>query len=275
MSDPERFAIVTPYYKESRDVLERCIDSVKRQTVAADHFLISDGFPQDWVDGAGVRHIRLGRAHGDCGNAARGIGAMLAVCEGYGGIGLLDADNWYNPDHVEQCRAAAVAPADLVIAKRRILLPDGTPINLQEEPGHVDTSCFWFLPGSYHLIHHWSGIPLQFAQLCDRVFYWMIQAHPLVVAHTRMVTVNYTANYPFAYRAIGIKPPPDIKTIDIRPMLQWVRGLDQRQQQVLKRRCGVDLYGALTDPGSAEYRHLVRLFPRILAGSSSENASAE
>lgn len=42
----QRFAIVTPYYKESHETLDRCIGSVRRQTVAADHFLVSDGFPQ-------------------------------------------------------------------------------------------------------------------------------------------------------------------------------------------------------------------------------------
>src|SRR5262249_9716374 len=35
-----RYAIITPYYKEPRDVLERCIKSVRDQTVATDHFLV-------------------------------------------------------------------------------------------------------------------------------------------------------------------------------------------------------------------------------------------
>jgi hypothetical protein len=36
----------------------------------------------------------------------RGVGALLAISEGYKGIGFLDADNWYDRDHVERCCAA-------------------------------------------------------------------------------------------------------------------------------------------------------------------------
>src|SRR5689334_20420519 len=98
-----RYAFVTPYYKETRDCLERCIASVKQQTIPADHILVSDGFPQDWLDQADVRHVHLDRAHGDYGNTPRGIGSLMAVAEGYDGIGLLDADCWLEPDHLEHC----------------------------------------------------------------------------------------------------------------------------------------------------------------------------
>ena len=124
----KRYAIITPYYKEDRGVLERCIQSVKGQSVPADHFLISDGFPQDWLENAGVRHLRLGKAHSDAGNTPRGLGALLAASEGYDGIGLLDADNWYDKNHVEECCKAVYSttepPADLVFAKRRDFLTE-------------------------------------------------------------------------------------------------------------------------------------------------------
>jgi hypothetical protein len=71
---------------------------------------VSDGFPQDWLDSANVRHIRLGRPHNDAGNTPRGLGALLAVSEGYDGIGLLDADNWYDEDHIAADRIAASPP---------------------------------------------------------------------------------------------------------------------------------------------------------------------
>ena len=69
-----RYVFVTPYYKERRELLERCIASAKRQTIRADHILVSDGFPQDWIDQAHVRHLRLDRAHQDHGNTPRGLG---------------------------------------------------------------------------------------------------------------------------------------------------------------------------------------------------------
>jgi len=58
MSDRARFAIVTPYYREEKWLLERCIRSAREQTLRADHILVADGFPQDWIDGEGVRGPR-------------------------------------------------------------------------------------------------------------------------------------------------------------------------------------------------------------------------
>ena len=95
-----------------------------------------------WI--ANVRHIRLGRPHNDAGNTPRGLGALLAVAEGYEGIGLLDADNWYDEKHIEKCCKAADAihtpPADVVFAKRRIFLPGGEAVEVLEEPNPMQSS---------------------------------------------------------------------------------------------------------------------------------------
>ena len=56
-----RYAIITPYYKEERRLIERCIDSVRNQSLRANQILIADGFPQNWIDTAGVRHFKLDR----------------------------------------------------------------------------------------------------------------------------------------------------------------------------------------------------------------------
>lgn len=97
-----RFAF-TPYYQEKHHYLERCIASVKRQTIPAGHIVVADGFPQDWIDQTSVRHLRLDRVHQDHGNTPRAIGGLIAIAEGYEGIGLLDADCWLEPDHLEHC----------------------------------------------------------------------------------------------------------------------------------------------------------------------------
>ena len=44
-----RYIIITPYAREDQALLERCIDSVRRQTVRTDHFLVADGYPQEWI----------------------------------------------------------------------------------------------------------------------------------------------------------------------------------------------------------------------------------
>src|SRR5262245_60634010 len=96
----QKYIMITPYYKEPEAQLRRCIDSVRQQTAACDHFLVADGFPQDWIDREQVRHLKLDASHGDYGNTPRAIGALLASSESYEGIGFVDADNWLEPDHV-------------------------------------------------------------------------------------------------------------------------------------------------------------------------------
>lgn len=240
MPSEGRYAVVTPYYREERATLERCIASVKRQTVAADHILVSDGFPQDWLDEAGVIHIRLGHAHADYGNTPRGLGALLAIADRVSAVCFLDADNWLDPGHTEIC--AAVANADVVIAKRRFVRYDGSVIaKLADEPHHADTSCFWLNRGAFHLAHHWL-MPRELAPLCDRVFYDMLKAKRVPLAYTEQITVNYTCQYEPLYRAVGEEPPPGAKpAVDMRPVYEWLRGLDPEKRRLVEKQCGVDL----------------------------------
>jgi hypothetical protein len=245
---PGRYIVVTPYYREERRLLERCMAGVRGQTVPTEHLLVADGFAQDWIDGAGVRHLRLDRAHGDYGNTPRGVGAVLAVAEGYDAIALLDADNWFEPTHVESCLAAAISRpgkvCDFVIARRNLMRPDETRIDLADEPinEHIDTNCYFFLPGSYHLLHLWATMPPEVSSVGDRVFFSALRAHNLVAAVVEKATVNYHAMFEVFYRAVGEIAPAGAKpAIDGAPVLEWLASLDDRRHAVASRHAGVPL----------------------------------
>jgi hypothetical protein len=218
-------AVVTPYFREDRAILQRCIRSVRQQTRKTDHFLVADGFAQDWVDREGVRHIRLDRCHGDYGNSPRSIGCLLAIAEQYDAIALLDADNWYDAHHVEHCldtahRAGEVC--DYVIARRRLIRLDDSIMNVPDEPTelHVDTSCFFFLKGSFHTLPIWGLMPKELSMVCDRLFYSIVKNLRLIPAVSGDVTVNYQCLYEYAYRALGETPPPNAKPdIDVSRIL--------------------------------------------------------
>jgi Glycosyl transferase family 2 len=240
-NDKPKFAIVTAYFKEDRSFLERCLHSVRQQSLAADHIVIADGFPQDWLDDAGVRHIRLDRRHGDYGNTARGVGALLAIAEDYVGIGFLDADNWLEPNHLSECLAAAVTPSgdpyDYIIAQRNFKRPDETTLAVNDEPDHVDTNCFFFLPGAFYAIPRFAGIPRELSSLGDRIFYKELSAQPLRANVLKRKTVNYHCLWESLYRAANEVPPPDAKpNIDHQPLVAWLTGLSPAHRNAVGRR---------------------------------------
>jgi hypothetical protein len=243
---PARYAIITPYYKEVRPTIERCIESVRRQSVATDHFLIADGFPQSWIDDEGVRHFKLDRAHGDYGNTPRGVGALIAIAEEYDGIGFLDADNWLDDNHVQACIEAPATsregamPCDYVIAQWRLRRPDSTVIPWPEEFGHVDTNRFFFLRGSFHIVPRWAMIPHDASASGDRIFYAMLVRQSLRSVRIEEATVNYLCLWESCYRALGESIPAGAKpAIDSGRLVYWFDSLSPREREIANRLTGV------------------------------------
>jgi len=251
-------AIVTPYFKESRATLERCIRSVREQTVPVDHILVADGFPQDWIDQTGVRHVRLDRSHGDYGDAARSTGSMIAVAEGYEGIGFLDADCWLEPDHVGYClelaEQAGVGNCDYVIALSRDRRPDGSIMNVRQVPiqQHVDTNCFFFLKSGFHILPVWGLIPREASIVGDRVFYLSVKSNGLRPAVATRKTVNYTCMWASVYRVMGEEPPEGAKpNPDHERVIRWIEQLSESDRSVFDRRIRAKLAELYPGPSTS------------------------
>ena len=120
------------------------------------------------------RRIGSTRKESDISGSIKGIpitagrrrqgGCLLATSEQYDAVALLDADNG-SPDHIERCLEAARSVkggyCDYVIARIRMVRPDGSIMNLPAEPvsRHVDTSCYVFLRGSFHMLPIWGLMP--------------------------------------------------------------------------------------------------------------------
>jgi hypothetical protein len=246
----QRTLVVTPYHKETRAKLERCIASVAAQTHRAEHLLVADGHAVDWIDTADVRHLRLDRAHGDFGNTPRSLGMMIGIAEHYDAIALLDADNWYEPDHIEACWNAASTNCDYVVALRRFRRPDGSIMPIRDEPleEHVDTSCFFFLEGSFAALPLWGTMPREVSPLCDRIFYGAIKARRLSRAVTRHITVNFEVTVRLFFELLNEIPPPEAKdSPDVQAIRAWIDSLDDAALQRASARAGVAL--ARSEPG--------------------------
>jgi hypothetical protein len=248
--DRKRFCVITPYFKERRDLIEHCIESVARQIVKVDHILVADGFPQNWLDSVSIRHIKLDRSHSDYGNCARGIAAMMAVAEKYDGIAFLDADNWIDDDHISTCLGAANEhpSAAYVIAQRHFVRPDGsvmasvTPADVPYAE-HVDTNCYLFLPPSFHLLHYWCTIPQELSTHGDMLFRYVLTRYiPLAPAITSKRTVKYLCMFGGIYLQIGEEPPVGAKPfIDWKKCTDWLNTLSKQELVLVNQLSGLEL----------------------------------
>jgi predicted O-linked N-acetylglucosamine transferase (SPINDLY family) len=247
-----RVAVVTPYYKERRAWLERCIESVKAQDYPVTHYMVADGFAQDWIDGAGVEHLKLGRGHADYGNTPRALGAQLAVSEGFDAICFLDADNWYAPDHVTRCLEAADSSeeaVDYVVARRNFVRDDGSVIPLAYDEdaaaardGHIDTNCYFLLRGAFHTIPRWNLMPKPLAIVCDRVYRIVLESEKLKRAITDSATVNYLCTWKGPYLAIGETPPAFAKShVDPTSYMRWWQSLNHTDKRFVERLLGAQI----------------------------------
>ena len=211
-----RVAVVTPYYKEPDAELRRMLDSVAAQTRPCHHFVVSDGFPNDLARAPGVTHIELGTAHGDNGNTPRYVGALVALAQGYDAVAFLDADNWFEPRHIERLMERQhETGAGAVFSLRNIYLPDGTKVLKEENMDalrlHADTSCMFITRGCEFALHLWGQMPMEWGPVCDRVVFIELTGHR--VAWTKNRTMNFKSHYAGAYMAAGRPVPPDTHQI--------------------------------------------------------------
>ena len=129
----------------------------------------------------------------------------------------------------------------MLIARRNLCRPDGSVIDVPDYSVklHVDTSCFFLLPGSSHCIPHLALTPIELSPICDQVFYSGLKARrlePQIVEHK---TVNYHCLWDFTYRSAGEAPPSNAKPIvDTTPMKKWLSAQSPRQMEIIRRRVG-------------------------------------
>ncbi len=200
-------------------MLRRCHESVLSQNVDAriTHVVVADGHARIELDGWKIEHVRLPRAHGDCGNTPRAIGAMLAAAEDADFIAWLDADNWYYPDHLgTMLEALRQTKAIVACCRRDYYTPDGERLPIDEvderERKHVDTSCMLIHRLAFGLTDIWLSMPRVLSPICDRVFFTGVQRRNCLCCFTGRKTVAYTTTYAPHYICVGREPPANSKS---------------------------------------------------------------
>ncbi len=234
-----RIAVVTPYYKESIEVLRRCHESVLAQGEDVVHYMVADGHPNPELDSWKIRHIVLPVNFANYGVVPRGVGAITAFAEGADAVGMLDADNWLEPGHGAQISKLMEGEPELIFAMRRILFPDGD--ELYKELGNeviddriYDTNCLVLTRKASYLAAIWSMFPRQFGVGEETPLFRIVKAMSLKVAYASKPTVCYLTNWDHHYHRAGKKPLLATRTPSHAVQHVW-------NSDVYKQATGIDL----------------------------------
>ena len=171
-----KIAVVTPYYKESTEMLWKAHESVKAQGSDVIHIMVADGHPNPTVATWDVQHVVLPRSHGDNGNTPRGIGGILAQAQNCTYVAYLDADNWFLTDHINSLLDLQKRTGSSICASLRSFYAlDGTYLNNiseydENEHRHIDTSCLLIHRSGFSALSIWADIPKPLSPICDRIF---------------------------------------------------------------------------------------------------------
>ena len=198
-----KIAIITPYFKESTAELKRCHQSVKAQTVACDHIFVSDGFPHPMIDTLDAIHIKV-PPHADYGDTPRAIGGAHAYAAGYDAVLLLDADNYFDPDHVATMLAHQKRTGAAVVTCGRSLIhcETGEVIGqCAESDGDlfVDTNCYLLTRAAMPYLAAWGFKDPKKGIIGDRIFWLTVKKSALMKAHCPSNGVNYVTTFAVHY----------------------------------------------------------------------------
>lgn len=208
-----RVFVVTPYFNTSPEWLARCHASVREQTMPATHVLVCDGSRPEILPGFNGVHIILRRNYADYGNTPRLIGCYQAVGAGAEAIAFLDADNWYQPDHLETLVAHAKAERLAAVCSARTLHRlDGSPLGPcpHVDGNHfVDTSCLLVMePALRHLLS-WVLEGQEEAGRADQYMWRYLREQGMRVGFLNHPSVAYRTRHRIHYELAGEAPPAE------------------------------------------------------------------
>jgi hypothetical protein len=218
MSNKPIFAVITAYYKEPIEVIQRAISSVKQMDpdlYEVRHYLIADGYPQTQLINTHKFHFILNQSHSDYGDTPRLVGSMIAIREGATGLMFLDADNIIYPNHLKLCREKYInEDSNIILTKRDWLHTNGSQLNYKSEEdenySHVDTGCFTFFDEAIFEVFKWALIPKELSAFGDRYFWNLLRSSRENYGATGLPTVGYTCTWRDVYEKLGLEIPDEV-----------------------------------------------------------------
>lgn len=220
-------AIITSYYHESRETLERCIESIRAQSVPTTHILVADGAPVDWIDGIpGVRHLRLDRPHEKHRMAPVAIGATLAAGEEFDAIGFVDADTTIDEDYTETCSALAEREYQLHFVLAEAHAVSEHAADAQDNAPEIPLGSLWVLRRGFPALPGIALIPHPLAALGQRL---LLEKFRILEYH------GVAADHPLVHQQTQSTVTPEVSGAELHA---WWDALTDRERTLLERQMG-------------------------------------
>lgn len=217
-----KVAVITPYYREGKRTLMRCIRSVLEQTHDdVFHVLVSDGYPQDWVNDFSLHHIVLPNV-GNFGDTPRAIGAAYVAGLEADAIVLLDADCWIDPNHIEKMIEVAQKGSGIVTCPRNVWI-EGQKVGLCLESNGIhfnDTNCYLITKPYFGLFAAWAFKNQKDCIVGDRVFWNEVKRSNASILRSDSA-INYESDYAHHYKMFDMAPPPESKVLLNGQVRKW------------------------------------------------------
>jgi glycosyltransferase involved in cell wall biosynthesis len=207
-------AVITPYFKESLDVLRQCHESVVRQSYPCLHVMVADGAPIAEISNWSNDHVILPKSHNDIGSTPRLVGAYHAIGLGVDAVAFLDADNWYRRDHIETLvRLFESTSAPFLSSSRMLCRPDGSEMAAcpyTDPAKFIDTNCMMFERSGFPVLAQWALMPSYAHLIGDRVMLYYVRTANIRQAHSGETSVFYRCAKEGLYHKLGEPLPPGV-----------------------------------------------------------------
>jgi len=227
MMQGRRIAVITPTFETPVHWLNQCIKSVQGQSIGpVDHILINDGDPRFTPPARFDGYlVDLAHHYGDFGDTPRWFGVQKALERGAQIIAFLDADNWYERNHLENCIMVAEARQAQVVASQRMLVTlDGKPIIKCDMCGtrdFADTSSMVFFASAFEALRAWIDMEDWQHPIDDRIVWHRVKQMGYRIALTSKVTLNYRCTHRLFYESFDLPIPKGVKTaLDVEVALE-------------------------------------------------------
>jgi len=212
--------VVTPYFQTQLAWLQKAHDSVKAQSVPAHHILVCDGSAAAQIQGFQGSHIILPRNYQDYGNTPRLIGCYHAIAAGAEAIAFLDADNWFDPDHLAGLSGfARDNNLDACSSARMLHRLDGSWLSRCPQVNgrpYIDTSCMLVMKPAFHHLIAWVLFPQSVAAEADNRLWQHMKTAGARLGFLDRPTMAYRTRHVVHYTMAGEAPPANaVNRVDL------------------------------------------------------------